>query len=94
MEHSERCMKVRSLEGKHLQLFQQLNEIKRSLQIMTFTQKYKDKIIFEQGEVTHEWRLVANVLDRLFFIVYLVAIILSLVFLFPRPSSLKHLSVT
>ncbi len=31
-----------------------------------------------------EWRIVASVIDRIFFLIYVIAIILSLVFVFPR----------
>ena len=35
--------------------------------------------------IVREWRDLAKILDRLFFIAYLVAIVLSLIFLFPTP---------
>lgn len=37
------------------------------------------------GDATWEWRCVGNVIDRLFFWIYLGLIVLSLVLFFPRP---------
>ena len=37
-----------------------------------------------------EWKVVASVLDRLFFVTYLVLIVLSLAFLFPWPMWMLH----
>lgn len=33
---------------------------------------------------TAEWRVLASVIDRLFFILYVIGIILSMIFVFPR----------
>ena len=33
-----------------------------------------------------EWRLIALILDRVFFLLYIIAIVVSLILLFPRPN--------
>ena len=37
----------------------------------------------EEDAIAQEWRIVARVLDRIFFIIYLCIIIISLVMMFP-----------
>ncbi len=37
------------------------------------------------SHLEHEWRLMATIMDRVLFLVYLVAIIIALLILFPRP---------
>ena len=36
--------------------------------------------------VVKEWRLIALILDRIFFLLYIIAIVISLILLFPRPN--------
>ena len=63
----------------------ELIQMRKSLQEMTVA--IVNNITQEQAfkTVQQEWRIVALVLDRIFFIIYLIAIIGSLIFLFPRP---------
>ena len=39
--------------------------------------------------IAQQWRAVGKVLDRLFFILYICAIAMSLLFMFPRPSHMQ-----
>ena len=57
-----------------------IKEIKRILR--TFIQRLNDKDA--QGKIAKEWRIVARVLDRLFFFMYLCTIIVSLATIFPK----------
>jgi hypothetical protein len=57
-----------------------VKEIKRILR--TFINRLNDKDA--AGKVAKEWRIVARVLDRLFFFIYLVTIIVSLATIFPK----------
>ncbi len=57
-----------------------IKEIKRILR--TFIQRLNEKDA--QGKVAKEWRIVARVLDRLFFFMYLCTIIVSLATIFPK----------
>lgn len=57
-----------------------VREIKRILR--TYIQRLNEKDA--QGRVAKEWRIVARVLDRLFFFMYISTIIVSLATIFPR----------
>lgn len=57
-----------------------VREIKRILR--TYIGRLNDKDA--QGRINKEWRVVARVLDRLFFFLYLATIIVSLATIFPR----------
>ena len=57
-----------------------IKEIKRILK--TFITRIHEKDA--QGKVAKEWRIVARVLDRLFFFMYLCTIIVSLATIFPK----------
>ena len=57
-----------------------IKEIKRILR--TFIQRINEKDA--QGRIAKEWRIVARVLDRLFFFMYLCTIIVSLATIFPK----------
>lgn len=57
-----------------------IKEIKRILR--TFITRINDKDA--QGRIAKEWRIVARVLDRLFFFMYLCTIIVSLATIFPK----------
>ena len=50
---------------------------------IAFKQKLENKL----EEVMWEWRSIALVVDRVFFVIYVIIIGLSLVFFFPRPES-------
>ena len=57
-----------------------VREIKRILR--TYIQRLNEKDA--QGKVAKEWRIVARVLDRLFFFIYVSTIIVSLATIFPK----------
>ena len=57
-----------------------VREIKRILKIYINRMNEKDA----HNRIVKEWRLVAKVLDRLFFIAYVSVIILSLATIFPK----------
>ena len=67
-------------------LEQQVNEIKKGMQRMEMKLEEKYKVAREEQLNVREWKAVAMVLDRVFFIIYVVLIGLSLVVLFPRPN--------
>ena len=57
-----------------------VKEIKRILR--TYMNRLENKDA--QGKINKEWRIVARVLDRMFFFLYLATIIVSLATIFPR----------
>lgn len=73
-----------SVSGTWEALDCQLVNIKKAIELMMQVNLRKHQENNELKEIVFEWRQVARSLDRMFFIVYLVAIILSLLFLFPR----------
>ena len=66
-------------------LEQQVADIRRCIQ--RIESKMEDKAQRERAAnmIMREWKACALVLDRLFFVLYLVLIVVSLVVLFPRP---------
>jgi hypothetical protein len=65
------------------QLSEDVREIRRLLR--SYASRLEDRDAREQ--VLAEWRLVARVLDRVFFSVYCAAVIISMVTVFPRGAS-------
>ena len=57
-----------------------VKEIKRILK--TFMNRLSDKDA--QGKIAKEWRIVARILDRLFFFLYVITIVVSLATIFPK----------
>lgn len=57
-----------------------VDEIKRILRV--YMERLDDKD--SRARVTREWRLVAKVLDRLFFFMYVSTIVVSIATIFPR----------
>ena len=57
-----------------------VKEIKRILR--TFINRLNDKDA--QGKIAKEWRIVARILDRLFFFIYVLTIVVSLATIFPK----------
>ena len=57
-----------------------VREIRRYLRMLHARIQQKE----EFGKITAEWRIVALVLDRIFFCTYVAAIVISLVTMFPR----------
>ena len=64
----------------HQNLEGDVREIKRYIKTIIYRQKHKDAV----DKVKTEWRAVALVLDRMFFILYVLSIIVSLATIFPR----------
>ena len=56
------------------------------LEVMTSI-KLRD-ITTEMKDIKLEWQMIASTLDRMFFIVFVISIAISLVLLFPRPYNL------
>ncbi len=83
--NSDYSCKLRILERNCLKVTRQLGEVKSILEVIMQTEQNKDRQARELKSIVKEWKLVALCLDRLFFCIYLVSIILSLLFLFPRP---------
>ena len=69
----------RSLEGE-------VREIRRYIREMVQRLHRKE----EMGRIALEWRIVALVLDRLFFFCYLIAIVVSLATVFPRTDKVNY----
>ena len=68
----------------------QVTEIRKSLQRLEMRMEENDKVRKEQYLTALEWRSIASVLDRLFFIIYILLIGLSLAVFFPRPQNKEH----
>ncbi len=83
--NSDYSCKLRILERNCIKVTRQLGEVKSILEVIMQTEQNKDRQARELKSIVKEWKLVALCLDRLFFCLYLVSIILSLLFLFPRP---------
>ncbi len=83
--NSDYSCKLRILEKNCIKVTRQLGEVKSILEVIMQTEQNKDKQARELKSIVKEWKLVALCLDRLFFCLYLVSIVLSLLFLFPRP---------
>lgn len=64
----------------HQTLETDIKEIKRYLKTIMCKQKYKESL----DKIKAEWRAIALVLDRLFFVLYVLSIIVSLATIFPR----------
>ena len=62
-----------------------LDEVKMILELLMAKRAQKEKEEEELKCIVNEWKIVATCLDRVFFVIYLICIILSLIFLFPRP---------
>ncbi len=58
----------------------EVREIKRALKAFMLKAQSKDAM----NKMMREWRIVALVVDRLFFYIYLVTVFVSLVMLFPK----------
>ena len=82
---SDYSCKLRILEKNCVKVTRQLGEVKSILEVIMQTEQNKDRQARELKSIVKEWKLVALCLDRLFFCIYLVSIVLSLLFLFPRP---------
>lgn len=64
----------------HQNLESDIREIKRYIKTIIYKQKHKEYV----EKVKREWRAVALVLDRMFFFLYVLSIIVSLATMFPR----------
>ena len=83
--NSEYSNKLRILERNCLRINKQLNDVKNILERMQSTTEHKDSEAAEARAIVREWRLVALAIDRFLFLLYLISIILSLIYMFPRP---------
>lgn len=72
--------------GDHSTVELQVAEIRRTMQRieMRLDERYNQQAY--EASVSGEWKAVATVLDRFFFIVYIVLIGASIVIFFPRPN--------
>ncbi len=87
---SDYSCKLRILERNCHSITRQLGEVRNILETIMQTGAQKDTEAAELKHCVTEWKLVAKCLDRLFFLIYLLSIILSLIFLFPRPPGWKN----
>ncbi len=83
--NSEHSGKLRFLEKNCLRINKQLNDVKGILERIHQSAERKDAEAAESRAIVREWKLVALVIDRFLFFVYLISIILSLLYMFPRP---------
>ena len=83
--NSDYSNKLRILERNCLRINKQLNDVKNILERMQRTTEHKDSEAAEIRAIVREWRLVALAVDRFLFLLYLISIILSLMYMFPRP---------
>ena len=63
----------------------EMTAMKNSLQEIAYGLSSKLRGEEKRREIVLEWRSVALVLDRTFFYLYIIAIVTSLLLLFPRP---------
>lgn len=64
----------------HQSLETDIREINRYIKTIIYKQKHEDNI----EKIRGEWRAVALILDRLFFFLYVLSIVVSLATIFPR----------
>ena len=64
----------------HQNLETDVREIKRYIKTIIYKQKHKEMV----DKIKAEWRAVALVIDRMFFVLYVLSIIVSLATMFPR----------
>lgn len=64
----------------HQNLETDVREIKRYIKTLLYKQKHAENLDKMRGE----WRAIALVLDRLFFVLYVLSIIVSLATMFPK----------
>lgn len=57
-----------------------IKEIKRYIKTLLYKQKHAEQL----DKIRSEWRAVALVLDRLFFFLYVISIVVSLAAIFPK----------
>ncbi len=79
---------LKSLHNHFLYLDRNLRSIEGNVNDMLALLREKD-VTRETRELKFEWHIVAMTLDRLFFVLFIVAIITSLITLFPRPYALQ-----
>ena len=61
-------------------------QMKNSLHEMADILNMRTMVEQQTRSIAREWRTVAAVLDRIFFLIYIIAIASSLIVLFPRPT--------
>ena len=83
--NSDYSYKLRILERNCLRINKQMNDVKNLLERIHNTTESKDAEVAESRAIIREWRIVALAIDRVLFLVYLISIVLSLIFMFPRP---------
>ena len=64
----------------------ELKALKNVLMRMEYKFDEKRKKEMEIAFIKKEWKAIAMILDRFFFVIYLVAISLSIIYMFPRPT--------
>lgn len=68
-----------------LGLEKQVRDIRKTIQRMEMKYEEKRNQERESAYILKEWKAIALVLDRLFFVLYTLTIVCSLIFMFPRP---------
>ena len=80
---------LRHLERSCEHLEAQLEDVRKMLERVVVTSQQKDFLHREFHQIIQEWKLVAQALDRFFFVLYLGIIVVSLLTMFPRPPFIK-----
>ncbi len=65
---------------------EELKALKQIISKIEYDMGQKMRKEAEIGFIKKEWRAIAVILDRFFFVIYLVAISMSVIYMFPRPS--------
>ena len=79
---------LKSLHNHFLYLDRNLRSIESNVNNMLDILKEKD-ITREMRELRLEWHIVAMTMDRFFFVIFILAIVTSLITLFPKPYSIQ-----
>ena len=72
--------------GDHSTVELQVAEIRRTMQRIEMRLDERYNLQAHEASVSGEWKAVGTVLDRFFFIVYIILIGASIVIFFPRPN--------
>ena len=75
---------VEPIESTHL-VEGQMKEMRKSLAHIKSNLVEKAVTEYNNSQCIKEWRDVSLVMDRVFFIIYIILIVVSLITLFPRP---------
>ena len=79
---------LKTLHNHFLFLDRNLRSIESNVNNMLDILREKD-VTREMRELKMEWHIVAMTMDRFFFVIFIIAIVTSLITLFPKPYTLQ-----